>query len=126
VTPARAADRDKLHIPAVRDAGAKLGPKLVIAGDAATSGFTLAAASLAGIVTSARDERDRLRARAQPGSEWSPHIRYGNGNRAELSGVGGRRLDLRAVPVTVLGQRLVLSHFTASRRGARIMLSTRF
>jgi len=59
-------------------------------------------------------------------SNWSPRIRGGAGPGASAWGPGGPRFNLEAVPVTIGGQRFILSRFTMSRAGVRGMISTAF
>ena len=62
----------------------------------------------------------------QASSSWSSRI--GKAGRQDFSAQGlvSASWKMETLPVTVLGQRFVLSHFTLNRRGARGMISTAF
>ena len=73
----------------------------------------------------ARSKR-RYRGIGRADSSWSPRI--GEGNRLDSPAwhLGDAPFNMETLPVTILGRRIVLSHFTVNRRGVRGMLSTAF
>lgn len=56
---------------------------------------------------------------------WSPGMRSESG-QGRVGSLGRRPFDLQSIPVTILGQRAILSRFTFNRRRVSVMLSTRF
>ena len=57
---------------------------------------------------------------------WSPRI--GEADRRDSSSrrLGGAPFKMETLPVTILGRRIVLSHFAVNRKGVRGMISTAF
>jgi hypothetical protein len=66
-------------------------------------------------------------AAAHVSSAWSTGLGNWNPRQAQLFGFRRQGLpNVQTLPVTILGQRLVLSHFTVTRRRVSIALSTGF
>ena len=59
-------------------------------------------------------------------SNWSPRLPGGAGPGRSARGAGRAPFNLETLPVTIGGQRFVLSRFTMSRAGVRGMISTAF
>ena len=63
-------------------------------------------------------------AQNQTGSDW--RVGQQRASYASPRRTGLRHVNMETVPVTVLGRRFVLSHFTVTRQRVRLMISTDF